>query len=36
MPIDYAAGSVMGLSIGLSWAASLAQPKDADQVEYLA
>ena len=34
MPIDYAAGSVMGLSIGLSWAASLAQPKDADQVEY--
>ena len=34
MPIDYAAGSVMGLSIGLSWAASLAQPKEADQVEY--
>ena len=33
MPIDYAAGSVMGLSIGLSWAASFAQSKDADQDE---
>lgn len=33
MPIDYAAGSIMGLSIGLSWAASLAQTKEADQVE---
>lgn len=33
MPIDYAAGSVMGLSIGLSWAASLAQTKEADQVD---
>lgn len=31
MPIDYAAGSVMGLSIGLSWAASLAQSKETSQ-----
>ena len=31
MPIDYAAGSVMGVSIGLSWFASLTQSKDADQ-----
>ena len=36
MPIDYAAGSVMGLSIGLSWAASLAQAKDTDQAEAAA
>jgi hypothetical protein len=36
MPIDYAAGSVMGLSIGLSWAASLAQPKDPEHVETVA
>jgi hypothetical protein len=36
MPIDYAAGSVMGLSIGLSWAASLAQTKDPEQVEAAA
>jgi hypothetical protein len=34
MPIDYAAGSVMGLSIGLSWAASLAQPGTAEAAAY--
>ena len=35
MPIDYAAGSVMGVSIGLSWAASLAQSKEEDQAETM-
>jgi hypothetical protein len=31
MPLDYAAGSVMGISIGLSWAASFARPSEVVQ-----
>ena len=33
MPLDYAAGSVMGISIGLSWAASFAKPKEVEQAK---
>jgi hypothetical protein len=36
MPIEYAAGLLIGLSIGLGWAASLAEKPDTDGAEKLA